>query len=148
MSKRAPPLEHRPPNLADIEARLNAATPGPWVTGQHASNDTVIEAVNGGMTIYDEGGHGPADAQFIAHAPEDIAALLREVEALRTALRPSDTEVARITQALFEVAPNAPLFDNVPSDMRWGELVRAVAELLRVGAPERDLDVSGGTPQL
>lgn len=52
----------------------------------------------------------------------------------------SDEELARITQALFDVLPDAGLFDNVPSDWTWGELVQAVANHL-AAAP-----VSRGAP--
>jgi hypothetical protein len=58
--------------LEDIKDRLAAATPGPW------------ELIGGGEWISpigipvapDDGGVGPQDAEFIAHAPTDIARLL------------------------------------------------------------------------
>lgn len=80
-------------DLDGIKARLAAATPGPWIW--HASpwedhaglavlhfpvynpkpgaaNDVAVTVVK-----------SAADASFIAHAPEDIAALVAEVERLR-----------------------------------------------------------------
>ena len=82
-------------DLEPIKARLEAATPGPWdfyVLPQSVGITTA--------TIHSE--HGPRetcwtvdlppeiggmgtekDAEFIANAPEDIAALVAEVEQLR-----------------------------------------------------------------
>ena len=56
-------------DLEPIKERLAAATPGPW-------DFHIIPPEIGGM------GTG-ADAEFIANAPEDIAALIAEVERLR-----------------------------------------------------------------
>ena len=72
-----------PADLAEIEARLNAATPGPWRLaiacdeyGQDESKSTV-RAGYVDVCMADN-----ADATFIAHAPTDIAALLAEVRRL------------------------------------------------------------------
>lgn len=97
--------------LLAIKARAEAATPGPWVVdlpdwgefnGISSKNGTQIlnagscipdpqTAVDYGGTvhdwkeeIYDYGVHKWDDADFIAHAREDIPALLAEVERLRT----------------------------------------------------------------
>ena len=67
-------------DLQAIEARLEAATPGPW---SRSGYDV-------GQVVYGPGGQpdliGPIstnsdieDAEFIAHAPEDIRALIDEV---------------------------------------------------------------------
>mgnify|MGYP007083490432 CR=1 FL=1 len=68
-------------SLSSIRSRLEAATPGPWTapnTGHliDSSAGTVLAMVDkadGLMT--------PADAAFIAHARQDIPALLRVAEA-------------------------------------------------------------------
>ena len=82
-------------DLEPIKARLAAATPGPW--DFHVLPQSVGITV---ATIHSEqgpretrwtvdlppeiGGMGTrADAEMIAHAPEDIAALVAEVERLR-----------------------------------------------------------------
>jgi hypothetical protein len=75
--------------LAEIKARLEAATPGPWKAwARDAANDgTQDEMVGLGWEIV-----GPpepmrgqfsrcADAQFIAHSHEDVALLVAVVEA-------------------------------------------------------------------
>jgi predicted protein tyrosine phosphatase len=68
--------------LEQIGARLAAITPGPW--SAHPEVDAEGEA----MELYRICGAGPcvvatevsveADATFLAHAPEDVARLLRQ----------------------------------------------------------------------
>jgi len=98
-------------DLDAIATRLKAATLGPWEWGRDISDarrsdflwirdddlyapaaavrdeDGTLDAPS--IIITDSGVYPPndGDADLIAHAPEDIAALLAEVEALRTALR-------------------------------------------------------------
>jgi hypothetical protein len=72
-----------PERLAEIEARVNAATPGPWV---HDEFWGVVDPV-----FVDEDGHlAPQDMKFIAAAREDVPDLIarvRELEAEITRLR-------------------------------------------------------------
>jgi hypothetical protein len=75
-------------DLDPIRKRLEAATPGEW------SAYTPKGCPDGWLSInamwaagpIDPAGLCPEDAQFIAHAPADIAALLGEVERLRIKL--------------------------------------------------------------
>ena len=86
--------------LEDIKAREQAATPGPWVAGypdgrspetvfmqpvfeSETWEDREVNWYGYGTegTIFDEGGHTAADAAFIAHAREDVPALLAVAEA-------------------------------------------------------------------
>lgn len=78
--------------LMEIEARLAAATKGPWqsfVEGRdHLAGDSFIRT--GGMDndspdIYLSGGT-LQDQDFIAHARQDIPTLLAEVRRLRSLL--------------------------------------------------------------
>lgn len=76
--------------LKEIRDRLNAATPGPWeatangrVLGpprpQHANERDIADtALQGG------------DAEFIAHAPEDMSCLLDALEAVQAVHEPID----------------------------------------------------------
>ena len=72
--------------IDDIEARHQAATKGPWRVETHAptlsrlvcSEDGTLD-INFGYV----GNRTQADAEFVAHAPEDIAVLLAEVRRLR-----------------------------------------------------------------
>lgn len=71
-----------PDRLAEIRARLDAATPGPWVypeddlTRIQASDGVSVAVITRRID----------DADLIAHAPADIAWLLDEVEQLRESL--------------------------------------------------------------
>lgn len=79
-------------HLAAIRARLEAATPGPWPTsfGPCGSDDGPWHHTAWGPMHEEneDGNHeqaserAAADAEFIAHAPQDIADLLAEVDSL------------------------------------------------------------------
>ena len=86
-------------DLEPIKERLAAATPGPWKAKEDSWDgySVVIDDNGPGVSIIaeqigqgEDGGWG--DAEFIAHAPEDIAALISEVERLR-AERDGDGDV-------------------------------------------------------
>ena len=70
-----------------IRARLQAATPGPWKVCPDEATEGDLELVCQG-TVDQHAGPicmhplTSADAEFIAHAPTDVAALLDEVERL------------------------------------------------------------------
>lgn len=78
-------------NTADIEAieeRLRAATPGPW-HGDHGEFGCVsigdLGWVAPGPLEYGvDSEQGKADAELVAHAPADIAALLADVKRCRS----------------------------------------------------------------
>lgn len=72
--------------LAEIQARTEVATEGPWIVdgpAQCGPGDTltVHPVENGGTLAYVQPSWG--DAEFIAHAREDIPALLAEIDRLR-----------------------------------------------------------------
>jgi hypothetical protein len=70
-------------DIEAITARLSEATSGPW--HRHGAD------VHGGVGVLFTGNDGSsevrqqadADAEFVAHAPADIAALLDEIARLR-----------------------------------------------------------------
>lgn len=70
--------------LRQIEERAAAATPGPWAHGAAeggswaCAGDEAIVTLDGR-----EHGQDVADAEFIAHARQDVPALLTEVRRLR-----------------------------------------------------------------
>jgi hypothetical protein len=84
-----------PADIAAIRARLAAATPGPWRV--HSRGDValidprqwpawaVADDPDGGEDDFERlvAEATAADADLIAHAPTDLAALLDEVERLR-----------------------------------------------------------------
>lgn len=74
-------------DLDEIRARAAAATPGPW----QARREFVVSGDLEGIPdcVVSTGEDGPqelADAEFIAHAREDVPALYAEIERLRAAL--------------------------------------------------------------
>lgn len=93
------PASAAPLDLEAIKARAAAATEGPWewgnpTIGQHWSRpEPWAEVVNADVACgsYCYGGsvrpiESDADGQFIAHAREDIPALVAEVDELRRRL--------------------------------------------------------------
>ena len=79
-------------DLQAIEARLAAATPGQWDvdTIPETGESRVVVRSNTGDPMLDVSvaTHGvrAEDAEFIAHAPEDIRALIDVVKAVRDAV--------------------------------------------------------------
>ena len=79
-------------DLQAIEARLEAATQGPWDvdTIPETGESRVVVRSNTGDPMLDVSvaTHGvrSEDAEFIAHAPEDIRALINVVKAVRDAV--------------------------------------------------------------
>ena len=79
--------------LAEIQARLNAATPGKWLYGRHgrivvADNDSHETFVAIAEIRHPNGWARISDGEFISHAPADVAVLVEAVKALRAALEP------------------------------------------------------------
>lgn len=76
--------------LAEIQARYDAATPGPWVNMSDGEGTFAgeIRDCNNFIEIADmpEMDDRPADFEFIAHAREDVPDLHAEVARLREAL--------------------------------------------------------------
>lgn len=88
-------------DIDEIEARLKAATPGPWLVAYDADHpmnggmpfNFVVATIGNDTIAEDLCGY---DARFIAHAPEDVAALIAEVRMLRA-------ENARLREAVPSV---------------------------------------------
>ena len=90
-----------PEAIAEIRVRAEAATPGAWRDDRRA--DGVPAVHNGKVRIcdtYRADGQSVLNAEFIAHAREDIPALLAEVERLRTAEESLAVENARFAREL------------------------------------------------
>jgi hypothetical protein len=98
--------------LQAIRERLANATPGPWEAFKDNdggyNTEWLVTTADGYVAICDWGnGTLKSDAQFIAHAPTDIAALIAEVEKLKAKLKrlstlpvveakgPNDTDAGR-----------------------------------------------------
>jgi hypothetical protein len=79
-------------DLRAIEARANAATPGPWQARHRHAEMTAEDDESCGLGLEIDGppeawNRGQfargSDAQFIAHARADIPALIAEIRRLR-----------------------------------------------------------------
>jgi hypothetical protein len=74
-----------PLELDAVIVRAMAATPGPW-TWWCCDEESGVCQIDEILTVYTSEGDyiGPADAEFIAHAREDIPALVAEVRRLQS----------------------------------------------------------------
>lgn len=70
-------------DLSEIEARLNAITPGTWMVAERTAN-VMVATESDPIIWWAETGRYSGDAEFIAHAPEDIAALIVRVHELES----------------------------------------------------------------
>lgn len=78
----------KPEELAAIEQRASAATPGPWATYRDETWMVVYIDANNGVVVAPEGDNlilSVADAEFIAAARTDIPALISEIRRLEQA---------------------------------------------------------------
>ena len=123
--------------LNAIQARLDAATPGPW----GCYGDGAHEVFDAGE--YGDGDRGEvvaavidrlSDAVFIAHAREDIPGLLAEVERMRALTTVDDAMVERGVRAHRETFNAWPVKRNLED-----------ADNRRVAAMRAALDAALGT---
>lgn len=70
-------------DLADIRARLGAATPGPWQAREDEVRWERVYCIVDAEDCAVCADASPADAELIAHAPGDLRRLLDEVARLR-----------------------------------------------------------------
>lgn len=99
-------------DLDAIEARLNAATPGPWERGDR---EHLIKRRNG-PCIIDAVGMSKENAEFVANAPTDIATLLREVGDLREKLASAENEL--VVEYELSVSTDLARLASGPVDVR------------------------------
>ena len=94
------------PDLAAIRARLAAATPGPWLRYGDGTYEVYVDADQDDLPSVTHGSDRPEDADLIAHAPTDLAALCDEVEWLR-ALGVANWDGSETAQMLHEARQHA-----------------------------------------
>lgn len=125
-----------PEELAAIKARAFAASAGPWSIETGELRDEVVS--DGGYHVadllIDEDGEEPtADAVFIAHAREDIPALLAEIE--RRFPPASITDLSELIEAQSAIDPEfAVAAEAARRRIDGEELARAQAEVERLRA--------------
>jgi len=126
-----------PEQLHAIEDRLNAATPGPWVSvwSEESGGLTddpeypLIHTEDGEpviqLTYYD--GHLIAcledDASLIAHAPEDLRVLVEEVRRLQ--------EILKVREELVDAAQKLFLSYDIPVGSGLWEAIQTAATMAR-----------------
>lgn len=92
------PWPPSPSRLAEIKDRVQAAGPGPWTRrGRYVPAD-IVDAEGYYVGQIDNG----ADADFIAHARQDIDDLLAEVRRLKSVLRDAVDQIAELEADLGE----------------------------------------------
>ena len=88
-------------DLDPIKARLAAATPGPWRWSRVESWGHVAKLHDihflPNLASLSSTQQDQADADLIAHAPSDLAALVAEVERLRAAIKTHERNGRRMS---------------------------------------------------
>ena len=133
-----------PERLAEIQARLAAATPGPWgvieTTGEwfhigcHLPDSLPVAKVHSVHSGYGNKGEPSANAALIANAPTDLAALLAYVEQLEGLLRDLclDKPAAAEAVRLWKVVDHALRYAHIHAkhSAQCSVLVRDIETLL------------------
>lgn len=103
-----------PDELAAIKARTDAASEGPWEADEWEINGAEWVA-----ETYDPDDHGKSrvNGNFIAHARQDVPALLAEVERLTQHSTTLNTIAFLIAQALGDVTPGADHVEGNPLEL-------------------------------
>ena len=125
----APSVTAGPLDLTDIRARLTAATSGPWARGHDeldvtagswpiaivgvSQDDITVDYENGELFFAHVSNSADADLNLIAHAPEDIKALLNEVDRLNDALQEIDWLIETVDPDTFAHKVQIVLEDNL-----------------------------------
>ena len=110
--------------LAEIEARAKAATPGEWEAFGLFGNEAHVW-VNGRLIA---SGLTRNDARLVAHARTDIPALLRDLRAAREALEESAAQFEHYERLHREKRTTD---DNLKALVNWG-----FAQFARAALPE------------
>lgn len=103
-------------DLDGIKARVEAATPAPWQRANHVvdmgpPSDSPFAVCHSDA----DPSPSPQNAEFIAHAREDVPALIAEVE--------------RYRDTLEDLAKDCEAF---PEDHRWAAIMTATAVRVRL----------------
>ncbi|OLO86358.1 hypothetical protein BKH13_00460 [Actinomyces naeslundii] len=118
-----------PLDVTDIRARLTAATSGPWARGHDeldvtagtwpiaivgVSHDDITVGSEDDTVFFDHvSSSADADLDLITHAPEDIKALLDEVDRLNDALQEIDWLIETVDPDTFVYKVQLVLEDNL-----------------------------------
>lgn len=100
-------------NLGAIRRRFEAATAGTWKVGSKfgcGSLGSAVAVISGSLPPIelDHRRNGRADAAFIAHAHQDVPALLAEVDRLRARLEGSAMLLRQAAEGRLEYLAGCP----------------------------------------
>jgi len=109
-------------DIAAIEARANAAVPGPWLVDRDVISSDVYRSGDGCAMIPDI---GHAEALFIAHAREDVPAMLAMISNLNAQLNAARERDEAILQATTRAI-------GVDRSMKATDNTRALKEVNRL----------------
>jgi hypothetical protein len=129
----------QPLDLDQIEARANAATPGPWCTDsweiyQDSEYQPGISFWIGETCRADEENDGRADAEFVAAARTDVPAMAAEIRRLRAELADLQTVAVHARSALAALCYDL----EDPGSNALGALYLISQATLAVDAPKDD----------
>ena len=113
-------------NLVEIAARLNAATPGPWDIGGGFDEAFSVWLKDRRPDVLASYIERKADAVFMAHAREDVAAMLAHIHMLSRTVLDQATELHRLRGMAESVVADSdsPTVQDVPA--RITEAIAAV----------------------
>ena len=125
----APSVTAGPLDLTDIRARLTAATSGPWARDHDeltvtagswpiaivgvSHDDITVDYEDDDVFFNHVSSSADADLALITHAPEDIKALLDEVDRLNDALQEIDRLIETVDPDTFVHKVQIVLEDNL-----------------------------------
>jgi len=97
-----------PEREQEIQARAEAATPGPWCTDsweiyQGTEYEPGLSSWIGETCRADDSDGARADAAFIAHARQDVPALLSEIAALRRSVAHHQARADKLSRQVVSV---------------------------------------------
>ena len=123
---------------AEIEARVNAASPGPWQVERVSDTEAYVGMVphRNGYWLVDSTVMSVEDAEFIAHAVEDVPYLLARVATQKELLLMQEELLRTLTEALrlISVSDGA----NTPAGVPTSEYLRSLARAALSGVPDAD----------
>jgi hypothetical protein len=140
--------------LAEIEARLKAATPGPWEWHENGGRDMgrfdgaegrSVCTFGDSSDYYPTQGEPPEtwDRDLIAHAPTDLASLIATVRSLRTALaRAAAIEAVNAAECVFVIEDEDGFDDMTDAQIERAYGARMVAVAHKVWAAREALRAS------
>ena len=118
-------------NLEEIEARANSASEGPWKTvtaryGYDMKDSWAVEPDGPSVHNVAHITLGELDAKFIAHAREDVPALIAEVRRLRTQIE----RVQKMSDDMSEGKARCLLVDGKEGDYPISYFIEMLNEAL------------------